>query len=242
MQSSSLPSEQDSIWDYYQNEGVEAFSGSTPRLRFLVEHLRRATAPRAPGEVRVLNIGVGAGTFEELAAQAGFRVHCLDPSERAVAEVGRRLELGDRARVGCSNQLPFEDRSLDAVVVSEVLEHLDSQTLDDTLHEIRRVLAPNGLLLGTVPAREVLAQNVAVCPSCATRFHRWGHVQSFTRERLDTVLTGFERVALDQRTFPDWSGLNWRGKLAAFAKKLGHRFGVHGSGETFVFEARSAGR
>ena len=81
---------QDVIWEHFQNEGVSAFSGSLPRLEFLVRRVKS-------GE-RALNIGVGAGQLETLAKAKGINIWALDPSERSIDGLRKRLDLGEKAR------------------------------------------------------------------------------------------------------------------------------------------------
>jgi SAM-dependent methyltransferase len=239
MQESPIPeTDQGAIWNYFQNECPASFAGAGARLGHLARRAR-AAAPDAAGPARVLNVGVGDGTFEELATGLGLEVSCLDPDERAVARIASRLDLGDRARAGSADAMPFADASFDVVVASEVLEHLVDDVLDGTLAEVRRVLAEGGTFLGTVPAREDLAAGQVVCPSCTTRFHRWGHVHSFRPEELEARLaTVFGSVRSVERPFVDWGGLNWRGRTVLGLKVLLNRLGVHGSGEFLCFEAR----
>ena len=156
--------DQGKIWEHFQNEGIDSFSQSRGRLEFLVRRL-------APG-LRVLNIGVGNGTFEALSLRKGLDVWSLDPSERAIARLRQELALGEKAQVGFSQNIPFPDEHFDAVIMSEVLEHLDDLVLEATLSEIHRVLRRDGMFLGTVPARENLADSHVVCPHCAHQFHR----------------------------------------------------------------------
>ena len=85
--------------------------------------------------------------------------------------------------------LPFGDAGFDAVVASEVLEHLTDEVLRPGLGEVARVLRPGGRFIGTVPAEELLDESLTVCPSCGHQFHRWGHVQSFSAARLKEVLS-----------------------------------------------------
>src|SRR5438309_1433411 len=118
---------QDVIWDYFQNEGVEAFRQASPRLEFLLRQLRRAD--------RTLNIGVGSGAFEQMAGRNGIEIWALDPSERAVEKLRCDLGLGERARVGYSQALPFPNDYFDAVVMSEVLEHLEKEVRETSLVE-----------------------------------------------------------------------------------------------------------
>ena len=124
---------QDAIWDYFQNEGVANFDGSEARLSYLVKKI-------APGS-RVLNIGVGSGVFERLGIARGIDIHCIDPSKRAIESLKEKLGIGERARVGYSQEIPFGDHYFDVVVMSEVLEHLTDDVLERTIVEVHRVLA-----------------------------------------------------------------------------------------------------
>lgn len=228
-------SNQDAIWEHFQNEGADSFAGARERLRFLARQLR-------PGS-RVLNIGVGGGTLEAEAQRLGMTISSLDPSERAIAAIRQRLQMADRAQVGYADAIPFADGSFDAVVASEVFEHLTPDVLHRALREIHRVLAPGGMLLGTVPAREPLAEQLVVCPGCALRFHRWGHQQAFTCASLRALLAEHWQVeALYEKYFVPSGILNWKGQILCRAKALLCMLGIHGRDENIVFRASKAAR
>jgi len=140
--------------------------------------------------------------------------------------------------VGYSQNIPFESESFDCVIMTEVLEHLSDEELELTLVEVRRVLKPNGRFLGTVPADENLELNKVVCPFCGKVFHRWGHMQSFSKERLYKLLAGkFSRVSISRHYFFYWRELNWKGKASALLKLGLLKVGVAGSDTTFFFQA-----
>ena len=224
---------QDIIWDHFQNEGVAAFSSAEPRLEFLVRKLRS-------GE-RALNIGVGSGALEQLAASKGVEIWALDPSDRAIENLRRALPLGEQAQAGYSQDLPFPRDHFDTVIMTEVLEHLDDEVRDRTLIEVHRVLKPSGRFIGTVPARERLEANAVVCPNCAHHFHRLGHQARFdvgsTRaflERQFTVETVHERF------FNEWDSASWGRRVTGLLKKfLSWRgIGTYGVARNIFFIAR----
>ncbi len=204
---------QEKIWEHFQNEGLESFSQSRGRQEFLARRLSPAT--------RVLNIGVGNGVLESLALAKGVDIWSLDPSERSIDRLRQALGVGEKAQVGYSQAIPFADAHFDAVVMSEVLEHLDEAVLEATLDEVHRVLRAGGVFIGTVPARENLADSLVVCPDCGLQFHRWGHKSSFDIERLSAILA--TRFAVDEvfeQFFIDWESVGWWRKLQGLIKKF----------------------
>lgn len=204
---------QEKIWDHFQNEGIDSFTQNQGRLEFLVRQL----APRA----RVLNIGVGNGVLETLAQAKGADVWSLDPNERAIERLRNSAQLGEKAQVGFSQSMPFQSAHFDIVVMSEVLEHLTDKVLTDTLVEVARVLKPNGLFIGTVPARERLEDSLVVCPGCGAKFHRWGHQRSFDlRQISDLLRQEFVIDEISEHFFVEWSTTNWLGKLKGLIKKF----------------------
>jgi SAM-dependent methyltransferase len=153
---------QERIWRYFQNDAPEVFQQADGRIRFLVRQL----ALKAKAGAAVLNVGVGNGLFEELAIRAGMNAHSLDPDAEAIARLNALPEMKAGGRVGRLEAIPFAADAFDAVVVSEVLEHLSDDAPGKALSEIHRVLAPHGLIIGTVPASENLSEQLTVCPCC----------------------------------------------------------------------------
>lgn len=224
--------QQEKIWSYFQNEGSSAFNNSRGRLHFLAQEIAKNTIDKP----RVLNIGVGNGLFEKIAISLGFDIYSLDPDERAIARLVEDLSLNNKAKVGYAQQIPFEDEFFDFVVVSEVLEHLSDQIFQKSLLEFHRILKKQGILLGTVPAREKLEEQIIICPKCGEKFHRWGHLQSFDKDRLTKLLgQKFQIQKISETVFVTWQALNWKGKLAAALKIMLHQLGSKGSGNSFYF-------
>ncbi len=226
--------EQDYIWRHYQNQARGTFDLSYPRLRFLAE--------RCPPGTRVLNIGAGSGYLEKLLAGRGVEVCSLDPCGDSIARLQVELNMGERAKQGYSQDIPFNAGHFDKVIMTEVLEHLPEDVLHATVDEVRRVLKPGGQFVGTVPYREDLQANEAICPHCQAQFHRWGHQQSFDAASLGGLLRrhGFRVERIYPRTFPDFR----RPGLRLFVKSV-FRYVLGRMGEPLVnpslyFIARAA--
>jgi SAM-dependent methyltransferase len=74
----------------------------------------------------------------------------LDPDPRALtlaARKVRRAGLDVRLDLGFAQELPYPDASFDRVFSSLMLHHLDTESKDALLAEVRRVLRPDGLLV-----------------------------------------------------------------------------------------------
>jgi SAM-dependent methyltransferase len=106
--------------------------------------LRRAGTT---GDLRVLDAGCGTGRnvieFGGLGDVKG-----IDFSPDAI-EFCRRRGLAD-VQQGAIEQLPFGDQTFDLILATDVIEHLRDDGA--ALAEMRRVAAPGGRLLVTVPA------------------------------------------------------------------------------------------
>lgn len=175
--------------------------------------------------------------LENILTKQGCKVYSLDPSVAAIEKLRKILGMDDlTAKVGYSENIPFGDNTFNVVIMSEVIEHLTDEIISKTFQEVHRVLVPGGRYIGTVPADENLKENEAVCPDCGKVFHRWGHVQSFTGNRLISFLQPtFVNVYVKRFYFGSWATLNWKGKFLWLLKKISVFFGINGSGESYYF-------
>jgi len=138
----------------------------------------------------VLDAGAGSGTFATILRERGYDVTVTDLSAAAVAVLRSR---GFDAVESGVEELPFGNADFDAVVLGEVLEHVERD--DTALAEVARVLAPGGVLAVSVPRN----------PAWFGPSDEWaGHFRRYTRERLVEVVrgAGFELVSCRAWGFP----------------------------------------
>jgi ubiquinone/menaquinone biosynthesis C-methylase UbiE len=112
------------------------------------DRLRSVLVP-APGE-RLLEIGPGTGYYTyEMADWVGpeGRVEIFDLQQKFLDHVIRGSEGRSNIvpTLGDATELPYEDASIDAVVLTAVLGEIPDQGA--ALREIRRVLKPDGRLV-----------------------------------------------------------------------------------------------
>ncbi|MEO7932236.1 MAG: class I SAM-dependent methyltransferase [Chthoniobacterales bacterium] len=137
--------------DAVEFSGERLVRSLPPGLRVSTEHLHRySTAlPLCSGR-RVLDIASGDGYGSALLAGEAMQVTGVDISPETVV---RARELYERPNLtfleGRATAIPLPDASVDVVVSFETIEHLLDH--ESFLHEIRRVLAKDGLLLMSTP-------------------------------------------------------------------------------------------
>lgn len=130
---------------YGQRFWVEA-----PHPLITRERLRAVLRPQ-PGE-RLLEIGVGTGYYSLDLAEwvaPGGTLELFDLQQKFLDHVMRAAEERGLTNLaptrGDAADLPFEDASIDAVVLTAVLGEIPDRS--GALGEIRRVLAPGGRLV-----------------------------------------------------------------------------------------------
>jgi ArsR family transcriptional regulator len=114
-----------------------------------VPEYRQILLGQVPEGVNVLEIGVGTGGLLTELADRARQVIGVDHSPAMLEEARRRLTAAGIAgidlRLGEMTHLPLPDASVGCVVANMVLHHAADPAA--VLAEIRRVLAPGGVLL-----------------------------------------------------------------------------------------------
>lgn len=158
-----------------------------PRHELRESLLLDLVALARPGP-RVLNVGAGQGSFSRLLAARGFAVTSAEASAAAV-DVLRDRTLGEVVQADAA-ALPFADGTFDAVILGEVLEHLQDDV--SALREARRVLRSAGVIAASVPRN----------PAWFSSSDRWaGHVRRYTRDEL---LAAFRNAGLSVERCVAW--------------------------------------
>lgn len=97
---------------------------------------------------RVLDAGCGTGGFLRWVLDSGpFTQPCgVDVSAEALGLAAKRVPEAEFT-LGALRELPFPTASFDLVIVNDVLQHVLERDVDESLGELRRVLAPGAALL-----------------------------------------------------------------------------------------------
>lgn len=123
---------------------------------------RAVMAPGGPRLTRILDVGCGYGALSlSLSEGDGFDIVGMDILGTRLESVRAKMSARNRATIARvrlvaadAHRLPFRDAIFDAVVATEVLEHLDEP--ERLFREAHRVLRPGGRFLMTTPNAKAL--------------------------------------------------------------------------------------
>lgn len=147
---------------------------------------RKIAANMVSSNKLVLDVGCGDGLISEHLIKKGFRVVGIDIAVSGLKQAKYR----GVSCVRCSAyHLPFKENSFDSVMMSEILEHLD--TPENALLEMRRAVEHNAQLVVTVPNSGYWIYRLK-CLFGATQKEAQGnptHVQFFSFRSLEALLS-----------------------------------------------------
>ncbi len=132
--------------------------------RLWKEFLSEANLMPAGYPLRLLDCGVGTGSFALAFARAWAAPICVDAvdvSEVMIEQAQRRFrQEGHDASIQCADvgALPYSDNQFDLVMAAHVLEHLPDPVA--ALEEMRRTLKPDGWLVLCLTRESILGSYV----------------------------------------------------------------------------------
>ena len=196
------PSEQNTDGEPYDHHWG-AVGGKLDAKQTERDRARVVVSAIPPDAQSVLEVGCGDGLIIDQVG-CGDRMG-MDISAIAVA----RVEAP--AIVGSVSRIPFEDARWDAVVASEVLEHIRDAEYHQSTAEIARVA--RRYIVVTVPNRENLRQSLTRCPRCGRTYNASDHVRAYQPGSMSILFDGFR---------------------LAECREFGHPYRVWGGFETFL--------
>jgi SAM-dependent methyltransferase len=165
--------------------------------------------------LHLLNVGSSTGLMDGVFAEAFGQVDGIDIDAAAVAYASEHVRRPNlRFRQGDAMAIPFPDASVDAVVCSQVYEHVPDQ--DRLMGEIERVLRPGGFCYFACTNRYIVIEPHYrlpllswLPPALADRYLRWtrGEPRYYERMRslrnLRKLVARFECIDYTQAVLAD---------------------------------------
>ncbi len=181
--------------EHYQRDALEfdyfsppADPASLHESRRLHEEILR----HLPTPARVV-LDVGCGRAWVAGALLGGKeaVISFDIALRNTTEALRRYPAPNHYAVtGDAFDLPFRDGSVDAIVSSEVMEHVPDIPL--YLANLLRVVKPGGTIILSTPYNETIQYSLCIHCNRPTPLH--AHLHSFNEALVDSLLAPFPHI------------------------------------------------
>ncbi len=132
----------------------------------------------------MLDLGCGSGWLADLCAGTGASIIACDLAPSGVSAARTRFPQAADYLATDVYAVGLTSESVDAVVLSEVVEHLEDVV--GGLQQAARVLRPTGRLIVTVPYRETILQHL--CIHCNEMTPANAHLHSFDQLHLSALL------------------------------------------------------
>lgn len=132
----------------------------------------------------VLDVGCGPGAYaNEIRVRTGMHAVGIDVAHGYLVQAGSRCVRVARAD---ATDLPFKRATFDAVLATEVLEHM----VDDAgaVREVARVLRPGGRAVFTAPNRRSLLDLGHRVKASVRRYAVREHLRSYLRDDFAAML------------------------------------------------------
>lgn len=178
---------------------VERYYHAEDRNMYYADYRRRTELlveiiSRIDLAAKVLDAGCMPG-FTSLALKLlGYNVVCLDLDPKSYQDILKAYGC-EVVKVDLENDtIPLSQESVDAIIFTEVLEHLNPYYVSWTLSELNRILKPSGLLFLSTPNIASIGKRVKLLlgknPLGQT------HVKEYTRDEVLNLLAdhGFKFV------------------------------------------------
>ena len=148
--------EKDSYADHYTEDYYKC-----PFYDYTSYRLEKIVALARPGVgKRILDLGCGPGEIAVRCARQGAEVFGVDISRDALklsADKAAQNSVMLNLFEFDGRRIPFSDAVFDSIVLSDVVEHVEDQTLDCLFKECQRLLKPEGhLVIHTSPTLNII--------------------------------------------------------------------------------------
>lgn len=159
------------------------------------EHLQRYYAiQNIVRSKKVLDAACGAGYGSAILAETAQEVTGIDISSETVEyDKNKYKAIGNLKFIeGSVTELPFPSHSFDVIVSYETIEHVDAESQQLFLKEIKRCLKPDGMLIMSTPDKLVYTD--------IPDFHNEFHVKEFYKDEYYEFLKAeFKNVVFNMQ-------------------------------------------
>lgn len=129
----------------------------------------------------VLDAACGEGYGTKIIAENAGKVYGLDISKETIESAKSKYNINNIEFLeGSIKNIPLEDHSVDVVVSFETIEHVDQETQEQFLEDIKRVLSEDGILIISTPNKKIYSDKYG--------YNNEFHIKEFYREEFKNLL------------------------------------------------------
>lgn len=133
--------------------------------------------------MHIVDVGSGNGWVSQTLQGRNITVTSVDLSRSNIRRI--RETYGTEGIIAVAGSLPVCDKSVDAVIASEVIEHLNDP--QQAIREFIRIVKPGGRVVISTPYREKIKMNL--CIHCNRLTPSNAHLHSFDENQLISMFS-----------------------------------------------------
>lgn len=156
-------------------------------------------------DAKILDLGCGMGQCLYWLEQQGYtNIRGVDVSAEMVEFCRTQVNTNVEQIESIDQFLGGVENEYDVIVMNDVIEHLEKQTIVPSIALLKKALKPGGLLV-------IKTNNVSALTGARMRFEDFTHETSFTEYSLRQVLRigGFSNISLHPFEMPRTSLTRW---------------------------------
>jgi SAM-dependent methyltransferase len=172
----------------------------------------------------VVDVGCGLGhNLNFCAKYANYAIGVdIDPSRSLATEklLQNSGHKNFKTIVSDGNPLPIESASVDKIVCTEVLEHVDDPMI--VMRELARIAKPGALFMLSVPGK--LSEDILKTVAPASCFEKPNHIRTFSADDFQSLVQGAGLV-IEKHDFLSFYQAVWHAVI--WASKVDYDYGTH---------------
>lgn len=133
--------------------------------------------------MHIVDVGSGGGWLSHMMRSDAMKVLSVDLSFKNLKRITD--EYNSIGIMASATRLPIADESVDAVLASEVIEHLNNP--DTAIKDFIRIVKPGGRVVITTPYKENIKKHL--CIHCNKLTPANAHLHSFDEEKLTQLFS-----------------------------------------------------
>lgn len=142
----------------------------------------------------IIDLGCGIGADTLYLSEKGYKVISCDYSEEALKILKESIPEAKTVQMDISKILPFENESIGIIIADLSLHYFDDETTKNIVKEIKRIIKPNGCLIGRVNSINDFNFGAGCGSEIEKNFYltEAGYKRFFTKEDIHFYFSAFK--------------------------------------------------